>query len=57
MIETIIDPFFTESVVEKMGDWYPVVYSWAVFAVVAGLVLCGVVLIGVFARWLLRWFR
>jgi hypothetical protein len=50
----ILDFFFTDSIVSVMGDWYPVVYSWSVFAILCGFCLCGLVLFVTLCKSLLR---
>lgn len=56
MIDTILGGIFSADVIEKMGDWYPIVYSWSVFACICGCVLVGCLFCYALYRWLVRWF-
>lgn len=57
MIDTILSYYFTEPVISKMGDWYPVVYSWAAFSIVLCSAILAIVSLTAFFKSIFKLFR
>lgn len=57
MIDTILGGLYTPTVVEKMGDIYPHVYSWSAFALVVLYALMGFFAFAALLCFFGRWFK
>ena len=57
MIDTILSYYFTDAVITKMGDWYPVVYSWASFAIVICSAILAIISLTAFFKSIFKLFR
>ena len=57
MIDTILSYYFTDTVIAKMGDWYPVVYSWAAFSIVVASAILAIVSLIAFFKAIFKLFR
>ena len=57
MIDTILSYYFTDTVITKMGDWYPVVYSWAAFSIVVASAILAIVSLTAFFKSIFKLFR
>lgn len=57
MVDSILTLLYDSTVVDKMGDMYPIIYSWSAFAVTMVYVLTGFVAFCMLLHWIGRWFK
>ena len=57
MVDSILSLLYDSTVVDKMGDMYPIIYSWSAFALTVVYVLTGFVAFCMLLHWLGRWFK
>lgn len=55
MVDSILSLLYDSAVVDKMGDMYPIIYSWSAFALSLVYVLVGFVAFCMLLHWLGRW--
>lgn len=57
MVDSILSLLYNSTVIDKMGDMYPIIYSWSAFALTVIYVLTGFVSFCMLLHWLGRWFK
>ena len=57
MIENILNVIFTENIVTAMGDYYQMIYSWSVFALVVMAAIIGAGFFWAVISTILRWLK
>ena len=55
MVDSILSFLYDSTVIDKMGDMYPIIYSWSAFALAIVYVLVGFVSFCMLLHWLGRW--
>ena len=55
MIDTVLSILYDSATVEKLGDMYPIIYSWSAFALAMVYILTGFVAFCMLLHWLGRW--
>lgn len=57
MVDSILSLLYDSTVVDKMGDMYPIIYSWSAFTLSMVYVLTGFVAFCMLLAWIGRWFK
>lgn len=57
MVDGILNLLYNSTVIDKMGDMYPMIYSWSAFALAMVYVLTGFVAFCMLLHWLGRWVK
>ena len=57
MVDSILSLLYDSTVVDKMGDMYPIIYSWSAFTLSMVYVLTGFFAFCMFLAWIGRWFK
>lgn len=55
MVDSVLNLLYNGTVIDKMGDMYPIIYSWSAFALSLVYVLTGFVAFCMLLRWIGRW--
>lgn len=57
MIENVLNVIFTENIIAAMGDYYQMIYSWSVFALVIMAAIIGAGFFWAVISTILRWLK
>ena len=55
MVDSILTLLYNSTVIDKMGDMYPIIYSWSAFVLAMVYVLTGFVAFCMLLGWIGRW--